>query len=275
MTPTVQHEFWHHDQWSEPTLLRGDQGATTRISSRYSRHHGIFSFHGEASTARTDVIRRLLSIFTLIYEASTPPLDAVTYSFGSGAVTSTPALDAVTYSFGSGAVTSTPALGAVTYSFGSGVVGTALTASQDGELEAKQSPFALLGRKIDVARHRLPIGIAAKLKAFVQRILDDEADFREEGVTPNVGAFDGLIGFLVRHPQVRMPGLALARDGAFAAIWDNGREARIRLDFVGRTRVRWVIVNTGPVLGNGTGEVDQVNLDAIIDAYGAKRWMAL
>jgi hypothetical protein len=159
-------------------------------------------------------------------------------------------------------LTSTPAFGA----------GTTPRSYLDTKSQAIQSPFAQLSRILGIAP-ALSGDVAAKIKVFIERILANEGDLTEEGIVPNLSAFHGLIVFLVRHPLVRMPGLTITRDGAFAAIWDHGREARIRLDFIGTRRVRWVIVNTGPVAANGSGELDQKGLDAIMEAYGAQEWM--
>jgi hypothetical protein len=136
-----------------------------------------------------------------------------------------------------------------------------------------QSPLAQLLRKVHVA-YPLSSEASAKLANFIQRLSANESDLAEEGVIPNLAAFDGLITFLVSHPWVRVPALTITRGGAFAAIWDQERTARVRLDFVGSTRARWVVVNTGPAPTNGSGEVDQKQLDGILRAYNAKEWMA-
>jgi hypothetical protein len=172
----------------------------------------------------------------------------------------------------------TPASGAVatTSVFYLGTTSGAVTPSfpLGTHSRAINSPFTQLSRKVDEAAPRLSHDIADKLKNFVQRLLTDESDLTDEGVIPKLAAFDGLTAFLVRHPWVRMPGLTITREGAFAAFWDYERKARIRLDFIDATRVRWVVVNTGAAPANGTGEVDQIALDAIIEAYNAKEWMS-
>jgi hypothetical protein len=156
----------------------------------------------------------------------------------------------------------------------SGAVATTPLFPLDTHSRASDPPFTQLSRKVDEAAPRLSNEIADELKNFVQRLLIDESDLTDEGVIPKPAAFDGLIAFLARHPWVRMPGLTITRAGTFAAFWDNDRKARIRLDFIGPTRVRWVVVTTGASAANGTGDVDQTALDPIIEAYNAKEWMS-
>ena len=46
-----------------------------------------------------------------------------------------------------------------------------------------------------------------------------------------------------------MPGLTVTEDGAFAAIWDVEQRARIRIDFVGDGKAKWVIATEIPTSG--------------------------
>jgi hypothetical protein len=148
-----------------------------------------------------------------------------------------------------------------------------LRPAQANHMLIAQSPLAPLVQKVNEARLSLSQPIAERLWNFVQQLAEDESDFTDEGVVPRVAALDGLISFLANHSQARLPRLTMTREGAFAAIWDKQQEARIRLDFLDSTKVRWVIVSNDTSVATGSGEAIQTALDAIIEAHSANEWM--
>jgi hypothetical protein len=135
---------------------------------------------------------------------------------------------------------------------------------------------------IDMLQRQLstPSGIAGlsttlgeAIRQFVGRLLADRPDLIEEGVSPSLDAFSGLVSFLADHPSVRVPGLTITPEGAVAAIWDHERTARIRLDFIDQTRVQWVVVGSEAKAKSGKGVVDRRDVRHIIEAYHANDWM--
>jgi hypothetical protein len=148
--------------------------------------------------------------------------------------------------------------------------------SEASHIEAEwltHSPVAQLAQRLDGARGKLTKETTAKLETFVNRIISVESDLVDEGLMPRLGAFDGLIALLAGHPQNRMPGLTLTREGDLVAIWDNDRNDRIRFDFRDHKRVRWVLVRTSPKPASGSGEVSLDAVDGIIEAHHVADWM--
>jgi hypothetical protein len=119
--------------------------------------------------------------------------------------------------------------------------------------------------------------VASGLRSFVEQLARDQDELEDEGVVPSIAGFEGLLAFLSVHQRVRMPSLTVSDEGAFVALWDMGQRARVRIDFTGDGKAKWVIATiegpTGALLG-GSGIASVASLDNIVEAYDAWAWMS-
>ena len=117
------------------------------------------------------------------------------------------------------------------------------------------------------------------MRAHIERLLGDEDELKEEGITPSIGSFDDLLMFLASRPWTKPPAIGLDKRGCFALSWAPARQVKadLTLTFLGNGSVRWYIYDARdrarPAL-SATGVSRRDEMPGILAAFGCDAWAA-
>lgn len=109
----------------------------------------------------------------------------------------------------------------------------------------------------------------------VERLLSDQEELDEDGVSPSLSSFDDLLSFLSSRPWDKAPAVGLNRRGQFSVSWTRARpHTDVTLTFLGESRVKWYVFGLGKKRnGSAAGTSDRADVIGILTQLGCDNWM--
>jgi len=144
---------------------------------------------------------------------------------------------------------------------------------------AKAGTLQQFRRRLDGWRGLLTPRHYDAMGAHIERLLGDEDELKEEGITPSIGSLDDLLMFLASRHWTKPPAIGLDRQGCFALSWAPARQVKadLTLTFLGNGSVRWYVYDArdrARPASSATGVSRRDEMPAILAAFGCDAWAA-
>lgn len=114
------------------------------------------------------------------------------------------------------------------------------------------------------------------LVQHIERLLSDQEELDEDGITPSSSSFDDLLSFLSSRPWDKAPAVGLNRKGQFLVSWTRSHPyTDVTLAFLGEGSIKWYVFGLGRKgHGSAAGTSDRGDLAGILISLGCDYWMA-